>query len=214
MLALIRCKRTNYEYQEIRNRHYVENRGCHGQQIHYLIQKDNNTIGIISGASSVWAVKARDEYFGLTKENKTKGLPSIINNVVFRLELHEKNLATQILSMWRKQVDVDWEKQYNVKPYGFETFVVEEDHRKGCLYKADNWHYLGETAGSTKRHKGLENKSERVKTSKKLIFAKKIKGRKLSTEYTPTWNKKRTVHNNNYAATATASDQTYFAGFA
>jgi len=189
-IELERCKRTNEIYQDIRNRHYVENKGCHGQQLHYLIKLNGDVVGIISGASSVWAVKSRDEYFGLTKDNKRKGLPSIINNVVFRLEHHEPNLATRVLSLWRRRIAKDWEERYNVIVHGFETFVVEEDFRKGALYKADNWDFLGVTAGSTKSHKGLANKSVRKTTIPKLIFAKKIKGTKLSTEYTATWNLK------------------------
>ncbi len=55
---------------------------------------------------------------------------------------------------------------------GFETFVVEEDYRKGTLYKADNWTFVGETFGSTKTHNGLINKSERLITNKKLIYCK------------------------------------------
>jgi len=186
---LFQCKRSNSIYQAIRNRHYVENRGTHGQQIHYLIIKNDEPIGIISGASAVWGVKSRDEFFGLTKENKPKGLPSIINNTVFHLELHEKNLATRVLAMWRKQIAMDWRALYGVEVHGFETFVVETDTRKGTLYKADNWIYLGETKGSTKTHNGLENKSERLETSPKLIYAYKIKGTLLSIEYKPTWRK-------------------------
>ncbi len=186
-IQLEHCKRTHPEYQDIRNRHYIENRGCHGQQLHYLIRLEGEIIGIISGASSVWAVKSRDEFFGLNKENKAKGLPSIINNVVFRLEFNLPNLATMVLAMWRKQIAKDWEDRYKVSVFGFETFVVETDYRKGTLYKADNWCFLGETAGSTKSHKGLINKSTRSETSKKLVYALKIKGRQLSTEYTSTW---------------------------
>lgn len=189
-IKLERCKRTHPTYQDIRNRHYVANRGCHGQQLHYLILLDNKVVGIISGASSVWAVKSRDEYFGLTKENKSKGLPSIINNVVFRLELHKRNLATQVLSIWRKTISKDWEERYKVKVHGFETFVVETDTRKGSLYKADNWDFLGVTAGNTKSHKGLRTKSIRKSTDPKLIFAKKIPNTKLSTEYISTWRNK------------------------
>lgn len=191
MIELTRCKRTDKDYQAIRDRHYVANRGCHGQQLHYLIKLNSNIIGIISGASSVYAVKSRDDFFGLTKENKRIALNSIINNVVFRLEYHEKNLGTQILSMWRRQVAKDWEEKYKVKVHGFETFVVEEDTRKGAMYKADNWTYLGITAGSTKSHKGLANKSERVVTIPKLIFAIKIPKTKLCESYTPTWNIKK-----------------------
>ena len=190
-IELVRCKRTDITYQAIRDRHYVANRGCHGQQLHYLIKLDGDIVGIISGASSVWAVKARDDFFGLNKDNKKKGLPSIINNVVFRLEKHEKNLATKVLSMWRKRVSLDWEERYGVKVHGFETFVVENDKRKGCLYKADNWSFLGYTVGSTKTHNGLQNKSKRVTTTPKMIYALKIKNTKLSTEYTPTWNLKK-----------------------
>ena len=190
-IELIRCKRTEPIYQDIRNRHYVPNRGTHGQQIHYLIQLEDDIVGIISGASCVWAVKARDEYFGLNKENKPVALPSIINNTVFRLEKHEPNLATFVLSRWRKRIAIDWEERYKVKVHGFETFVVEEDHRKGALYLADNWLYLGETAGSTKTHKGLGNKAERITTSIKMIYAKKILKTSLSTSYTPTWNKQK-----------------------
>lgn len=193
-ISLLRCKRTDPTYQEIRNRHYVPNHGTHGQQLHYLIQLDGQVIGIISGASSVWAVKPRDDYFGLNKDNKKVALPSIINNVVFRLETHLPNLATQVLKMWRCRVSEDWQERYKVKVHGFETFVVEEDYRKGALYKADNWEFLGVTQGSTKKHNGLENKSERITTTPKLIFAKKIPNTSLSTTYTPTWNIKKTKH--------------------
>lgn len=189
-INLIRCKRTDPKYQEIRNRHYVPNRGCHGQQLHYLICLDDEVIGIISGASSVWAVKSRDDYFGLSKDNKRVALPSIINNVVFRLEVHLPNLATQVLKLWRETISKDWEERYKVKVHGFETFVVEEDFRKGSLYKADNWDFLGQTAGNTKTHKGLSTPSERISTTPKLIFAKKIPNTSLSTSYTPTWNVK------------------------
>jgi len=174
------CKMTDDRYQEIRNRHYVPNHGTHGQQIHFIIHYQNKIVGIISGASSVYAVKDRDNFFNMPKDAKAKQslyLPAIINNTVFRLEFHEKNLATRVLSKWRKVIAELWEEIYSVPVIGFETFVVEEDYRKGTLYKADNWSYVGETAGSTKNHKGLSNPSTRVKTNKKLIYCKWIKNK-------------------------------------
>ena len=186
-VTLIQCKRSDPRYQQIRDRHYVPNHGTFGQQLHYLIELDGEIVGIISGASAVYAVKARDDYFGLTKENKKVALNSIINNTVFRLEKNLPNLGTQILSMWRKRIAIDWENKYRVKVHGFETFVIENDTRKGCMYKADNWTFVGETAGSTKTHNGMQNKSERIETVKKLIYVKKIKHTSLCTEYTPTW---------------------------
>lgn len=194
-VTLERCKRTDARYQDIRNRHYVPNHGVFGQQLHYLIILDGNVVGIISGASAVYAVKARDEFFGLNKENKKVALPSIINNNVFRLEKNIPNLATQVLALWRRTIAQDWEDRYGVKVHGFETFVVEEPYRKGSLYKADNWTFLGETVGSTKTHNGMGTKHERIKTQKKLIYAIKIPKTTLSTEYTPTWNKSNSKRN-------------------
>ena len=65
-----------------------------------------------------------------------------------------------------------WEYIYDVPVIGFETFVVEEDWRKGTLYKADNWSFVGETCGNTKTHNGLLNKQIRLDTIKKLIYCK------------------------------------------
>lgn len=185
------CKRTDPRYQEIRNRHYVPNNGCHGQQIHFLIWYKGDIVGIISGASSVYAVKSRDEFFNIPPDKEIKQkkyLPAIINNVVFRLECHEKNLATRVLSKFRRVAADLWFQLYNVPVIGFETFVVEEDWRKGALYKADNWTFCGETIGSTKSHKGLTNKSERVKTNSKLVYCRWVNKPVVPTiEYVSSW---------------------------
>ena len=189
-ISLEFCKRTDIRYQEIRNRHYVSNSGCHGQQIHFLIHYKNSIVGIISGASSVYAVKARDDFFNIPKEKNVKQkrfLPSIVNNVVFRLEIREKNLATRVLSRFRKVVSDLWLELYGVPVIGFETFVVEEDYRKGCLYKADNWAFLGNTKGSTKKHKGLKTKSLRIQTSIKMLYCIKTKNKVPVTDYKSSW---------------------------
>lgn len=186
-IHLERCKRSDERYQNIRDRHYIPNHGTIGQQIHYLVFLDDEICGIISGASSVFAVKSRDEYFGLTKENKRAGLNSIINNVVFRLEKNLPNLGSQILALWRRTIAEDWEKQYGVKVHGFETFIIGNERRFGALYKADNWDYVGDTAGSTKTHNGLNKKGGRQETCVKMVFCKKIPKTKLCEHYESTW---------------------------
>ena len=182
-IRLEQCKRTDPRYKEIRDRHYIPNHGCIGQQIHYLVFLDEEVVGIISGASAVYAVKARDDYFGLNKDNKRPGLNSIINNVVFRLEKNIKNLGSQILALWRRTIARDWEAKYGVKVHGFETFIIGNEVRFGALYKADNWDYVGMTAGSAKTRSGVQFMSERETTVKKMIFCKKIPKTKLCEEY-------------------------------
>jgi len=183
------CKRSHPLYQDIRDRHYIPNNGAVGQQLHYLILLDNEVVGIISGGSAAYAVSCRDKYFGITKENRKVALNGIIDNTVFRLEKNLPNLGTQILAMWRKRVAKDWEDKYGVKVAGFETFIIEETYRKGSMYKADNWDYVGETQGSTKFHlHGVDKKFERKDVEKKLVFCKWIRGGYLPDSYTPTWN--------------------------
>lgn len=186
------CKRTDERYKEIRDRHYIPNNGTHGQQIHFLIHYKGQIIGIISGASSVYGVKSRDEYFSIPKDKIKKQkyyLPAIINNVVFRLEYHEKNLATKVLSKFRKTISMLWEEIYGVPVIGFETFVIETETRKGTLYKADNWTFLGHTKGSTKKHKGLKNKAERVDTEAKMIYCRWVNHKPIipTVEYKSSW---------------------------
>jgi hypothetical protein len=205
-IDLALCQRTHPAYLDFRDRHYISNSGCHGQQLHYLVMIDGRLHGILSGASAVYGVKSRDEFFGIAKERELRHaqLSSIICNVVYRLENAPRNAATQALALWRKQIAADWEALYQVKVAGFETFVIEgshddrekvctDRHRTGALYRADNWEMLGVTAGNTKVHATAANSGgmgaahTRKQVCRKLIFAKKVKNVALATSYQSTW---------------------------
>lgn len=170
------CKRSDDDYQKIRDRHYVENKGTHGQQVHFKIFDSGELVGIISGASAVYAVASRDNFFRIPSgkdERQKLFLPSIVNNTVFRLEKHTPNLGSRVLSLWRTTISKVWEQLYEVPVIGFETFVVEEEYRKGSMYLADNWTKVGVTSGSTKAHaNGAASPHERVETIPKLVFCK------------------------------------------
>lgn len=193
-VMLLGCKRTDPIYQAFRNRHYVPNKGAIGQQIHYIIYLDCIPVGIISGGSAVYATKPRDEFFGITKHNRTIALNGIINNTVFRLERNLPNLGTQILAMWRRQIVVDWVSKYHVIPCGFETFIIENERRKGAMYKADNWAYVGNTSGNTKMHlHGIDKEFQRMSNIPKLIFCKRIRGGHLPQEYHSSWKVEKSI---------------------
>ena len=205
-IQLALCQRTHPAYLQFRDRHYVSNSGCHGQQLHYLVMIDGKLHGILSGASAVYGVKTRDQFFGLSKEKDLRHaqLSSIICNVVYRLEDAPRNAATQVLAQWRKQIASDWEALYQVKVAGFETFVIEgsfndreerctDRERTGALYRADNWDMLGVTAGNTKVHSassksgGMGAAHTRKQVCQKLIFARKVKRVPLASSYKATW---------------------------
>jgi hypothetical protein len=193
-LCLEFCSKNDPRYQRIRKRHYVVYRGVHGQQIHFLIRHHSKIVGIISGASPVYATLPRDNFFGITKQNRQKCLNGIIDNVLFRLEKHEPNLASRCLSIWRKVTALLWEDLYQVPVFGFETFIDEVragyGFRDAALYKADNWMIVGETSGSTKHHGsegltgGLQGKSfARRIVPKKQIVVKWREGYHTPQEY-------------------------------
>ena len=187
-IELLRCSRSCEEYKQIRDRHYVPNHGAIGQQLHYLIVMDFEVIGIISGGASAYQVQCRDDFFGINADNRQVALNGIVDNTVFRLEKHLPNLGTQVLKMWRERVCVDWKRKYGVNVCGFETFVIEDEHRKGSMYKADNWTFVGETKGSSKAHAhGISNIHHRVESEKKLVFCKRIEGVELPKVYYSNW---------------------------
>lgn len=168
------CSREDPRYKAVRDEHYVENKGAHGQQVHFLVWYKRNLVGVISGGASAWAVKPRDTFFGITKANRKRCLNGIVDNTVFRLITNQKHLGlgAQIVAIWRKVVSYIWEYLYGVKVYGFETFVVETETRKGTLYKGDGWTLVGTTAGSAKSHSGLASRSTRTVVDPKLVFCK------------------------------------------
>lgn len=186
------CKSSDPRYQAIRDRHYVANHGTQGQQLHFIIHYKGQVVGIISAASSVYKVKGRDDYFKIPSDKNLRQqyyLPAIINNTVFRLEFHEKNLATKVLAKWRK-VSIDlWKQLYGVDVIGFETFVVETETRKGALYKADNWDMVGMTAGSAKAHSkgGMSGKHFREETVKKILYCKRVTTKLPTFPYVSSW---------------------------
>ena len=152
------CTQTDSRFVALRREHYVPIKGTHGQQIHFLIWRRQTTgwvlAGAISGASAVWATPARDRFFGITSTNRTKLLNGIVDNVFFRLQLAEPNLATQILSSWRKVIRFLWSELYGVRVFVFETLIgdLRDARRVGTIYKADNWVFAGKTEGNTKVH--------------------------------------------------------------
>ena len=192
---LMLVKRSHPLYRQFRKSHYIPDHGLVGQQLQYLIFYGTEVVGIIGGSSAVYTNSSRDEFFklGVDKDLKTTQLNSIINNNIFRLEYPAPNLASIILSLWRKQIAKDWKELYGVEVVGYETFIVEERltggrTRNGAIYRADNWELTGITKGYDEVNvRGREHNSKRLK-ARKLVYCKRIKGKELCSEYNPSWN--------------------------
>jgi len=153
--------------------HYPNSKGIVGRSINYLVIWKEKIAGIIGGNSPPYSVKPIDKFFGITKENRSEKLRTFFNNDIFRLIIHEKNLATMTLRSFRRIIKQDYYRKYGEKLLGLITFV--EPPRDGTIYKADNWIYLGMTKGfgTTQRSKRWEPR-EWTKKQPKHIFAIKV----------------------------------------
>lgn len=184
MLSLEQIKRTDPRILQNMAIHYSQPKGFVGRNICYAVIYNNLYYGSIVGGSSTLHLVGRDEYFGLTKENKKSHLNNIINNIFFHVEKVDGKypvrwFTAEVLSLFRETIARDWELKYGDKVIGFETLV--ELPRTGDCYKKDGWNLVGQTKGYTCKRgagKGTDSWSgKRVWDTEnlrpKLVFCKK-----------------------------------------
>jgi hypothetical protein len=147
-----------YFWHDIRT-HYPHSKGVIGRSIFYGIYLPHSErVGVIGIQSVSQPMKAViKEVYGvdkMTPEVKRSYLKEIVSNDIFRLYVNEPNLATRILSLFVKQIRIDFYKKYEVRlrgiislSYGMNKVGSE---RKGMIYKAANWHDMGLSKGAKK----------------------------------------------------------------
>lgn len=148
--------------------HYPGSKGVMGRRFLYKIYENDQFVGIIGGASAPGGkiMKVFRDFFG-TSDNQ-----SFLNNNIYRLVQHRKNLGTRVLKAFRTRVFLDYLEKYHQPLIGIITFV--EPPRTGAIYKADNWTHLGLTQGKRcTRRKEQDNKRTFTEGVKKHIYAVK-----------------------------------------
>lgn len=81
-----------------------------------------------------------------------------MNRFLIRPRVRCENLASQVLGLCARQVPVDFERRYGLRPWLLESFVDRSQY-DGCCYKAANWIGVGQTKGRGRngRHKGAKS---------------------------------------------------------
>ena len=208
ILFLQQTKRTDKRLLVRMKRHYSQPKGFVGRNICYAVYQDDIYYGHIVGGSATRFLPGRNEYLGIT----IKELNKVVNNIFYNIskvdnKYPKRNFTSLVVKEFMKTITKDWYKKYGDVVIGFETFVVETDYRKGCLYKADNWSFVGKTSGSRKHHKGLKNKSMRSKTNKKLIYCRWVKKEKIPIiKYISSWRKETKEEKERAKAITSAKD--------
>lgn len=136
----------------MRAHHYLGLNGLIGERIKYVAVLDGKWVGILAWAASAYKCSGRDKWIGWSFRS-TSNLKFIANNWRFLIlpEVKIKNLASKILSLNLKRLSHDWEQKYEHPIFLVETFV-DESKFNGACYKADNWIFVGKTAGFQKGH--------------------------------------------------------------
>lgn len=144
--------------------HYLGLPRLVGEYIKHIAYIDDQAVGCLAWASAAWKIRSRDEHIGWDSRKKEKNLHLVANNTRFLILpwIRVKYLASKVLAMSLSRLRDDWEAVYNHPVYLAETFV-DISRFKGTCYKAANWRYVGETAGSAKR--GNEYKYHGLKKS-------------------------------------------------
>lgn len=167
-LSLQLCKKSDPVFGKLFFAHYPGSKGIPGRSLCYIVEYQGLVAGIIGFNSPPKNYGLFNNYFGgLNMENNF-----VINNV-FRLINNEKNLATKVMKIARNRIKDEYERKYHDILIGIVTFV--EPPRTGALYKADNWDYIGESAG--KRMKRDADTWEKIFSEgvKKHVYGYKYK---------------------------------------
>ena len=146
--------------------HMLGDKKVFGSRLAYFIKSNETILGCLQFSASSWALKSRDEWIGWAVEDRKQRLHLIVNNSRFLILpwVNVKNLASKVLSLAIKQLQVDWLRDYCYAPVLLETFV-DISHFAGTCYKASNWVYLGETQG-----RGRMDREKEYGLSRKAIY--------------------------------------------
>lgn len=146
--------------------HYLAYAQPVGEHLKYIVFCEERPIACLAFSSAAFAMNARDEFIGWSKEQQTNSRHLLAYNTRFLILpwVEIKFLASHLLSNCARRISSDWQDLYNHPIYWLETFV-DTERFAGTCYKAANWKYLGKTKG-----RGKYNKTQKKLTSIKDIY--------------------------------------------
>jgi hypothetical protein len=108
--------------------------------------------GGVVGGSATLHLAGRNEFFGVTKENKKAILRQLVNNIFYHIEKRGtrypvRNMVPLVLRLFRERIAKDWLRKYGDTVIGFESLI--ELPRTGEAYARDGWTLVGTTEGNT-----------------------------------------------------------------
>jgi hypothetical protein len=136
----------------IHHYHYLGLPTLVGEHLKQVAVIDGQIVACLEWASAAWKIAARDTYIGWDPVLRRKNLYLLANNVRFLIPewVRIEHLASKVLASSLAGLSRQWQSRYGHRLALVETFV-DNARFKGTCYRAANWIYAGQTAGSAKK---------------------------------------------------------------
>lgn len=133
----------------LESRHYLQSARIGGQCLRYIGEVDGQWVALLAFSGAAPHTKAREEAIGWTPRERARRLCFVVNNSRFLVlaDPHKyPNLASRVLALCLKRLNVDWQEHWAHPVVLVESYVDESQHRGTC-YRACGFKALGLTAG-------------------------------------------------------------------
>lgn len=148
--------------------HYLGHAVPFGAHLRYLVsvsKPEATVVGCLQFSSPAWRMAARDAWVGWEDGTRERNLQRLVSNSRFLILpwVRVTNLASKVLSLATRRVQLDWSRRYAVEPLLVETLVDPSRYRGHC-YLAANWICVGQTAGRGRMDREHRRHGVAVKT--------------------------------------------------
>jgi hypothetical protein len=129
-----------------------------GAQMRYLVNSEHGCLGGLGFGAAAIQLAARDRWIGWEVAKRREHLHRVVamSRFLIRPSVRCHNLASRVLGMVLRRIDLDFEAQYGYRPWLIESFV-ETDRFAGTSYQAANWIEIGKTKGRGRQDRGHQN---------------------------------------------------------
>jgi len=165
-------KSEEQRYQQLmQEHHYLGSLPKIGETLRYIVIWRGQWIALLSFSAAALKCSARDRWIGWNFRHQYDRLKLVVNNSRFLIlpDWHIPNLASRILSLCQKRLCRDWQETFGHPVVLLETFVDPRRFR-GTIYKAANWHYVGNTKGFRRTRRGYSATAQ----APKMVFVKPL----------------------------------------
>jgi len=134
--------------------HYLSYRSPVGENMQYLaLERTGRPVACVLFGAAAWQCADRDQYIGWDALTRASRLHLLTNNTRFLVMpwVESLCLASHVLGLVLRRLDVDWRQKYGHGIEAVETFV-QRDRFAGTCYRAANWIRVGQTKGRTRQN--------------------------------------------------------------